>query len=148
MAGPLRGIQSAADLFFFVLPALLRIAFALLVLVLLLLLALALRIALLLLLALLARLVLLVLRVLLVLLRVLVGTHLCISGVRQRNDAGGCTVDAARLPLRAFDGAARRRHRHVGKQFRTSPCTALHSSHSWPHRTCSAQRLPRMGMSM
>lgn len=79
-AGPLHSVQPAADLFFFVLPALLTGALALLVLilVLLLLLALALRIALLLLLALLARLV-LVLLILLVLLRVLIGTHLCIS---------------------------------------------------------------------
>ena len=128
-AGPLRSVQPAADLFFFVLPALLTGALALLVLilVLLLLLALALRITLLLLLALLTRLVLvlLVLLILLVLLRVLVGTHLCISGVRQRNDAGDCTVGVRGLATRAKLGMARRRRPHVTKQFMTSPGTDI-----------------------
>lgn len=129
MAGPLHSVQPAADLFFFVLPALLTGAFALLVLilVLLLLLALALRIALLLLLALLTRLVfvLLVLLILLVLLRVLVGTHLCISGVRQRNDAGDCTVGGHGLAARAKLAVTRRRRPHVTKQFMTPPVTDI-----------------------
>jgi len=129
MAGPWHDIQLADDLFFLVLPALLCSALALLVLVLLLLLTLALRVALLLLLALLAR-ILLILLILLVLLRVLVGTHLCISGMRQRNDAGGCTLDAMRLPARALPAIMRRRHRHLGKQFRTQPRTSTPVSHA------------------